>query len=96
MENQEEIKMSSGFTEGKILSPLIKFMIPIMGALFLQAMYGAVDLMVVGWFGDASSLSAVATGSSITQLVTMLVSGLTMGATILIGRHIGENNPRRA
>lgn len=97
MENeQKEITMSSGFTEGKILSPLIKFMIPIVGALFLQAMYGAVDLMVVGWFGDASSLSAVATGSSITQLVTMLVSGLTMGATILIGRHIGENNPRRA
>lgn len=88
--------MSSGFTEGKILSPLIKFMIPIVGALFLQAMYGAVDLMVVGWFGDASSLSAVATGSQVTQLVTMLVSGLTMGATILIGRHIGENDPKRA
>lgn len=88
--------MSGNFTEGKILSPLVRFMLPIVGALFLQAMYGAVDLMVVGLFGDASSLSAVSTGSSIIQMVTMFVSGLTMGTTILIGRHIGENDPKRA
>lgn len=88
--------MSGDFTEGKILSPLVRFMLPIVGALFLQAMYGAVDLMVVGLFGDASSLSAVSTGSSIIQMVTMFVSGLTMGTTILIGRHIGENDPKRA
>lgn len=88
--------MSGNFTEGKILSPLVRFMFPIVGALFLQAMYGAVDLMVVGLFGDASSLSAVSTGSSIIQMVTMFVSGLTMGTTILIGRHIGENDPKRA
>ncbi len=91
-----ENKMSGNFTEGKILSPLVRFMLPIVGALFLQAMYGAVDLMVVGLFGDASSLSAVSTGSSIIQMVTMFVSGLTMGTTILIGRHIGENDPKRA
>ena len=91
-----ENKMSGDFTEGKILSPLVRFMLPIVGALFLQAMYGAVDLMVVGLFGDASSLSAVSTGSSIIQMVTMFVSGLTMGTTILIGRHIGENDPKRA
>lgn len=88
--------MSGNFTEGKILSPLVRFMLPIVGALFLQAMYGAVDLMVVGLFGDASSLSAVSTGSSIIQMVTMFVSGLTMGTMILIGRHIGENDPKRA
>ena len=58
-----EKNLSSGFTEGKILSPLIRFMLPIVGALFLQAMYGAVDLMVVGWFGDSTSLSAVSTGT---------------------------------
>ncbi len=93
MENKN---ISSGFTEGKILSPLIKFMIPIIGALFLQAMYSAVDLIIVGWFGDASSLSAVSTGSTLMMMATMFVAGLTMGATVLIGRYIGENNPERA
>lgn len=38
------------FTEGKILEPLLKFMLPVLAALFLQAMYGAVDLLVVGQF----------------------------------------------
>ncbi len=93
MENKN---MSSGFTEGKILPPLIKFMIPIVGALFLQSMYSAVDLLIVGWFGDASSLSAVSTGSSVMMMATMFVAGLTMGSTVLIGRYIGENNPERA
>ena len=93
MENKN---ISSGFTEGKILSPLLKFMIPIMGALLLQSMYGAVDLIIVGHFGDASSLSAVSTGSTLIMMATMMVAGLTMGATVLIGRYIGENNPERA
>ena len=59
-------------------------------------MHGAVDLLVVGWFGDATNLSAVFTGSNLVQMATMLIAGLTMGATVLIGRYIGENNPKRA
>ena len=44
----------SNFTEGKILSPLLKFIIPILAALFLQTMYGAVDLLIVGRFCNAA------------------------------------------
>lgn len=81
------------FTEGPILAPLIKFTVPIILALLLQSMYGAVDLMVVGQFaGDAGSVSAVSTGSTMMTLPMMLVFGLTMGATVLIGRKIGEQN----
>ena len=53
----------SNFTEGKILSPLLKFMVPILMALFLQTMYGAVDLLIVGQFGNSADVSSVATGS---------------------------------
>lgn len=49
------------FTTGNIPVKLAKFMIPILGALILQAMYGAVDLLVVGWFGTTAGLSAVST-----------------------------------
>ena len=51
------------FTQGSILKKLIAFMIPVLGALILQAAYGAVDLLVVGRFGSTSGLSAVSTGS---------------------------------
>ncbi|MEG1981289.1 MAG: MATE family efflux transporter, partial [Clostridia bacterium] len=83
------MKQSTNFTEGKILLPLIKFSIPILLAVFLQAMYGAVDLLVVGQFGDASSVSAVSTGSQIMQTITGIISGLTMGTTVLLGQKIG-------
>ena len=44
----------SNFTEGKIFSALLKFAIPILMAMFLQTMYGAVDLLIVGQFGNAA------------------------------------------
>ena len=53
------------FTQGSILKKLALFMLPILGALVLQAAYGAVDLLVVGRFGSTSGLSAVSTGSQV-------------------------------
>ena len=78
------------FTQGNILEKLIRFMIPILGALVLQAAYGAVDLLVVGRFGSTAGLSAVSTGSQILNLVTFVITQLAMGITVLIARYIGE------
>ena len=80
-------KEKSDFTQGSILKKLIPFMIPILGALVLQAAYGAVDLLVVGRFG-----SAVSTGSQILNLVTFVITQLAMGITVLIARYIGEKS----
>ncbi len=81
---------NQNFTEGNILNKLIRFMIPILGALILQAMYGAVDLLIVGWFGTNAGISAVSTGSNIVNLVVFTITGLTMGITVLISRYLGE------
>ncbi|MCM1135969.1 MAG: MATE family efflux transporter [Clostridium sp.] len=78
------------FTQGGIVSKLLKFMIPIFGALVLQAMYGAVDILVVGRFGTTAGISGVSTGSSIVNLVTFTITGLTMGVTVLMGQYLGE------
>ena len=45
------------FTQGSILKKMVAFMIPVLGALILQAAYGAVDLLVVGRFGSRHSVS---------------------------------------
>ena len=86
----------SNFTEGKIFSPLLRFTIPILMALFLQTMYGAVDLLVVGQFGNAADVSAVSTGSQIMTALTSMITGLTMGITILIGQKLGEGKRKDA
>lgn len=68
-------------------------MLPVLGALLLQAAYGAVDLLVVGRFGSTSGLSAVSTGSQVLNLVTFVVIQFAMGITVLIARYLGEKKP---
>ncbi len=84
----------SDFTQGSILKKLVAFMMPVLGALVLQAAYGAVDLLVVGRFGSTSGLSAVSTGSQVLNLVTFAVTQLAMGITVLIARYLGEKRPQ--
>ena len=83
------------FTQGNILKKLVAFMMPVLGALILQAAYGAVDLLVVGRFGSTSGLSAVSTGSQVLNLVTFVVIQFAMGITALIARYLGEKRPER-
>ncbi|MDE6749951.1 MAG: MATE family efflux transporter [Lachnospiraceae bacterium] len=83
------------FTQGSIVSKLLKFMIPILGALILQAMYGAVDILVVGRFGTTAGISGVSTGSGIVNLITFTITGLTMGVTVVMGQYIGEKKPEK-
>ncbi len=86
----KEMSDMSGFTEGKIIKPLIGFALPVLLALCLQSLYGAVDLLVVGQFGTPADVSAVATGSQMMVMVTAIITGLAMGTTILLGQAIGS------
>lgn len=84
------------FTKGAILPTLLRFALPVLLALLLQAMYGAVDLQVVGKFGSAADISAVSTGSQIMQTITLVITGLSMGVTVLLGQKLGEGKTEEA
>lgn len=84
------------FLKGRILPPLIKFALPLMLSQLLQALYGAVDLIVVGHYGTTADFSAVATASQLMQGITGIIIGLTTGVTVLIGQAIGSGNDKRA
>ncbi len=83
-------------TEGNVLGSLVRFALPVLFALFLQSLYGAVDLWVVGQYAETADVSGVATGSMIMHTVTMLVTGFAMGITVLVGRRIGERDAEGA
>ncbi len=90
---------TQNFTEGKIFSPLIRFAIPVLLALFLQAMYGAVDLLIAGQFGGDNAdvfVSAVSTGSQIMMTLTVVITGLAMGLTVYVGERIGAGERKEA
>lgn len=86
------MEKTTDFTRGPIVVPLLKFSLPILLALFLQALYGAVDLMVVGKYAMAEDVSGVAVGSQIMVTITNLVSSFAMGTTIFLGQKIGEGD----
>lgn len=93
METRER---AHSFTQGPILGTLLRFALPVLLALLLQAMYGAVDLQVVGRFGTAADISAVSTGSQTMQTITMVITGLSMGVTVLLGQKLGEGRQAEA
>lgn len=88
--------MKNDFVNGKILPSLIKFALPVLFALFLQAMYGGVDLLVVGQFSDNSNVSAVSTGSQLMHSITTAITGLSMGTTVLLAQKIGNGRRKEA
>lgn len=90
------METSHDFTEGKILSSLLRFALPVFLALFLQALYGGVDLLVVGQFAGTEDVSGVGSGSMLMQTVTMVITGFSMGITILVGQRIGAKRAEEA
>ena len=86
------MQRNQSFTEGPIVSRLVRFALPVLGALILQAMYGAVDLMVVGRFAEKADVSAVSTGSQLMMGLTGIITGLSMGSTVLLGQTLGRGS----
>lgn len=84
------MKKAADFTKGGILGPLMKFMIPVLLAMLLQDLYGAVDLLIVGRFATTADVSGVTTGAQIMSLVMNLAVNFSMGITILLGQQIGR------
>lgn len=84
------------FLSGPIWPPLVRFALPLMLSLLLQALYGGVDLAVVGRFSPTESVAAVATGSQVMQAATVVITGLTMGVTVLLGKAIGAEDEETA
>lgn len=82
-------------TEGNVFRVLWNFSVPFLIANVIQALYGAVDLMVVGWYCSPESVAAVSTGTQVTQIITSMVSGLTLGGTIMVGKYVGMQDKKR-
>ncbi len=81
--------------EGNVRSTLFRFAMPFLAASFLQFIYGAVDMAVVGQFCNPSAIVAVSNGAQIMQILTLMVVGFTTGITVLVGQYLGDNQRRR-
>ena len=88
--------MERDLTSGSVFKTVVYFSLPYLLSYFLQTLYGMADLFIVGQFGGVSSTTAVSIGSQIMHMLTVMIVGLAMGSTVMIGRSIGAKNKRQA
>lgn len=87
--------MDNQLLKGNVLKALMIFAIPYMISNLLQVLYGSVDLLVVGQFGQTFDVSGVSIGSQVMSLMTNFVLGLTTGVTVLLGQYVGANEEKK-
>ena len=83
-------------TEGSILRNIITFSLPYLLSYFMQILYGMVDLFIVGQYCGVASITAVSIGSQVMHMLTVIIIGLAMGTTVVVGQAIGARNDRKA
>lgn len=82
-------------TSGSIIPLLVGFSVPlILGNLF-QMMYNTVDSLVVGNFVGNEALAAVGATTQIINILVFFFNGLSIGATVVIGRYFGALNDKK-
>lgn len=81
--------MERTLTQGNAFKNIVLFSIPFLLANLLQTLYGMADLFIVGQFNGAASLSGVSIGSQVMHMLTVMIIGLGMGTTVMIGRAVG-------
>lgn len=87
--------MKNDLTQGSVLKNVIRFSLPYLLSYFLQTLYGMADLFIIGQFEGVSSTTAVAVGSQVMHMLTVMLVGLAMGATVSIGQSVGAGDRRR-
>ena len=81
--------MEKNLTTGSVLKTVLYFSVPYLLSYFLQTLYGMADLFIIGQFNSVDSITAVSIGSQVMHMLTVMIIGLAMGATIMIGQAIG-------
>ncbi len=90
------INVEKNLTSGSVFKNIIYFSLPYLLSYFLQTLYGMADLFIMGQFGEVADITAVSIGSQVMHMLTVMIVGLAMGATVTIGRNVGAKKSKEA
>lgn len=88
--------MERDLTKGSVFKNIVVFSLPYLLSYFLQTLYGMADLFIIGQYEGVDSITAVSVGSQVMHMLTVMIVGLAMGATVTIGRAVGAKQSRQA
>lgn len=83
--------MEKKLTTGNIFKTIVSFSLPFLLSYFLQTLYGMADMFIIGQFNGVESTTAVSIGSQVMHMITVMIVGLAMGTTVMIGQAIGAD-----
>lgn len=83
-------------TKGSVGKNLVLFALPYLLSCFMQTFYGMADLFVVGLYNGSETTTAVSIGSQVMHMLTVIIVGFAMGATVRIARCVGAKDERSA
>lgn len=93
---KSETDMEKNLTSGSVFKTTLLFSLPFLLSYFLQTLYGMADLFIIGQYDGTASITAVAIGSQIMHMLTVMIVGLGMGTTVAVGRAVGERRNDKA
>lgn len=88
--------MEKNLTSGSVFKNIVCFSLPYLLSYFLQTLYGMADLFIIGQFNGVDSITAVSVGSQVMHMLTVMIVGLAMGSTVMIGQAVGAGQRREA
>lgn len=88
--------MEKNLTSGSVFKTIVFFALPYLLSYFLQTLYGMADLFIIGQFGGVDGITAVSNGSQVMHMLTVILVGLAMGTTVMVGRAIGSRKNDKA
>ena len=88
--------MEKNLTTGSVFKNVIFFSLPYLLSYFLQTLYGMADLFIIGQYEGVASTTAVSIGSQVMHMLTVMIVGLAMGATVSIGQAVGAGKRKQA
>lgn len=84
--------MERNLTSGSVFKNIVYFSLPFLLSYFLQTLYGMADLFIIGRFCAVEATTAVSIGSQVMHMITVIIVGLSMGSTVMIGKAVGAKN----
>ncbi len=86
--------MERDLTQGSVLKNLIKHALPFFASSFLQTLYGMTDLVIIGQYEGVKSTTAVAIGSQVMHMITVIIVAVAVGCSVVVGSAVKNGDKR--